>query len=158
MKEFGEYDEAEDINEYTIRRMTLKEREAILRGHRLVSDKEVDEILRTSSEECKFPHSSSSESSEEILNESSDPFETFRARILSSDERNKIVEEYHAEIKAKESPEESISNHGKRVEYEFTKDFPSICDVEITTSEQLLEFIKHYSPSTIQRNDFKLLF
>jgi hypothetical protein len=51
-----------------------------------------------------------------------------------------------------------ISNRGKRMEYEFTKNFPSIDDEEITDVEELLEFIKQYRPSLMQRDDFQGLF
>jgi intein/homing endonuclease len=117
MREFREYDDSNDTPEQTVRRMTYKERQEILKVLKMPTAEELDEITRTAAEECK-----------------------------------------HLRSEKIESYEESISNRGKRMEYGFTKGFPSIENEEITNVEELLEFIKQYQPSLMQRNDFQGLF
>jgi hypothetical protein len=102
--------------------------------------------------------------------------ELFRLALDSEEEFEELLERHHElkEIPDAESSErdsfiqrfsskhsfshESISNRGKRIEYEFTKDFPSIKDKKITNAEELWEFVERYHPSLMQRNDFQSLF
>ncbi len=84
-------------------------------------------------------------------------------KMLTAEEVNELIRTAAEESECPrseqiESSEEEISNRGKRIEYEFTKDFPFIEDDEITNSEELQEFIKHHHPSLMERNDFQRLF
>jgi hypothetical protein len=136
---------------------TLNEKEFQKETESQSQESKTDREVPSKSLEIQNEESKHKEREVEHTSEKEAPKSTF------SEERKKreikeISDEDEEFKELLERHHESISNRGKRIEYEFTKDFPSIKDEKITNAEELWGFIKRYHPSLMQRNDFQRLF